>query len=337
MKNRKFSSAKFNNCVEIQKDIFLKTVEYLQPICPAIIYSEILEKKDYINYLNKIFKISMENERETIIKYLDENKFKLGIIAMENYEKYENYFILKDKNEEKKGHYIYLLCYIYLSLFKLGYVDPYFDANSIIINDNYSYFFDIKGRPLLIDFTTIEKLSDDDNNSINDNIKNEKYVAAFEYYCGIATKNDFPSWMCNSFGFSKDEEKIDEKINPKFDEKLNKVIEGNVKVLDENININKKAYNKNKNKNIEINNFLKELFKKRKEEIEKNIKLKKNDESIEVNFTYPLTNEYIMKKYGYMLPPDKNRSQGGRKMKKTQKTQKNKKTRKMRKTRKYRI
>jgi len=343
MKNRKFSSTKFNNCVEIQKDIFLKTVTYLQPICPAIIYSEILENEDYTDYLNKIFKNSMNNENEKIIEYLDHNNFKLGIIAMENYENYENYFILKDRIQENKEYYINLLRYIYLSLFKLGYVDPFFDANSIIINDDYSYFFSkIKKRPLLIDFTNIEKITDKDNKIINKNIEKKKYFAVFEYYCDVITDNKFSSWVC---GDSKDQE-IEV---PDFYHKLDKVLTDENKKNHKEDNVltdkNKKIHKEDKvltdeNKKIrkEDNKILEKLFEQRIKQIEKNIlEIKKHKI---LNTTYPLQNTFINKYYGYMLPDNENRYQGGRKNKKTQKNKKTRNTSKIskrRKTRKYRI
>jgi hypothetical protein len=89
----------FKTEVNIQSDIFRKSLDYLQPLCPAILFSKIVrdkEKKKLINYMLKIdsdirsHKLPyLDSELDIDGELLSNKTYLLGIIAME----YENGYL----------------------------------------------------------------------------------------------------------------------------------------------------------------------------------------------------------------------------------------------------
>ncbi len=77
-------SIDIQNEVNIQTDIFFKTFKYLQPLCPSIVYAEII---DDINQKTEFARLFKNKTTENRVKFLFNqdiiDDYNLGIIAME--------------------------------------------------------------------------------------------------------------------------------------------------------------------------------------------------------------------------------------------------------------
>jgi len=167
-KIRTASIDEFKNEINIQTDIFLKSVNYLQPICPAIVYanhdynsSELIDQLFY-----HMEQKGDEKTREFIAfvksKYREpslSNTFtRVGLIAMEFA---SNYFLLQQYiNTPDQDYAILMEMYLLIRLaLETGYVHGDHHIGNLFI-DPYSttYFSGVRGAPLMIDFGYSKKI-----------------------------------------------------------------------------------------------------------------------------------------------------------------------------------
>lgn len=169
------------NELNIQTDIALKTLSYLEPICPMPIY---YEDNISISQLNKMIasaEDSNTSEILTSIKNCIQNKRISGfsIIVMEFA---KNYVRLFDVYTDNNSPYFYMTAYIILKLaIDTGYSHGDYHVANIMINDTKNnYFNGMTGSPLLIDFGFTTKIEIDKLETILNFIQNKEYTSALE-------------------------------------------------------------------------------------------------------------------------------------------------------------
>ena len=167
-----FSSAEeeFWNEVRIQNEIYKKTNENLEPICPPIVFSECLDNATSIAMLEMLFdsldksaippdlfRVMMEedplNKIATKLKLPRYHGIKLGIIGMGFTKGYQSlHSAVRGKDVAEKKPYLDLAVYELLRLYSIGYLHGDFSQTNIMINPDYNYTGTNSGRAILIDF-----------------------------------------------------------------------------------------------------------------------------------------------------------------------------------------
>ena len=187
----------FINEVKIQRDIFLKTSDYLDPICPAPIYEKVYNTSESI--INKLEQKSGQKTRYILneIKLLFSNVFEkikgmtgskynfgIGILAMEFSDGYDDLFYLYEKTERKQLREDELRKYESMSRLKIielalktGYIHGDYQSANFMINPYLTgYYEGINGRVMMIDFGFSNKIPQDKLNQIRQAYEKKKYM-----------------------------------------------------------------------------------------------------------------------------------------------------------------
>jgi hypothetical protein len=156
--------------VRIQNDIYKKSNENLEPICPPIVFSECLDHASSIALLEilfdnldksaippDLFRVMMEDDPltkiATKIRLPRYHRIKLGIIGMGFTKGYQSlYSAVRGKDADEKKPYLDLAVYELLRLYSIGYLHGDFSQQNIMINTTYNYTGANSGRAMLIDF-----------------------------------------------------------------------------------------------------------------------------------------------------------------------------------------
>lgn len=233
----------FEDEINIQTDISMKTMEYLQPICPSVVYSNITNDPIYIE------NIFAELNSITSLRNIINGGLKYGIIGMEFADGYKtlnnlvpaihdiaNLFI---GSTPREIDYICMAYYIIIELaIKTGYTHSDFHAGNILIHPTDTNYFSItQGSVVIIDFGWAEKLSHRNKMEIKELYKSRQYVEIFNVLCNIPRKDDYDLKDPTFSGFDYVckipvpspyidiiNRRIDELINEK-EEKTNEIIE----------------------------------------------------------------------------------------------------------------
>lgn len=213
----------FKDEVNIQTDIFKKSIDHLQPLCPAILFSKILRDKEKKKLINRMLKIDSDIKKHKL-PYSDseididgellKNKgYLIGVIAME----YENgYLRLYDFirsptiSKEMKIKYINYGLFIIIELaLETGYSQADFHTANIMIHPKMDYFGKNTGRPLILDFGYSRKISESTMKKIRDSISKHDYIAALKWICGVKRSDDstitkeawssYYGWVCRDW------------------------------------------------------------------------------------------------------------------------------------------
>jgi len=218
----------FKREINIQTDIYLKTCDYLQPICPAIVHAGSYTDKDEdlnIETLLDILSSTLQPKEKQILSsirasYVGEEFSSLGIIAMEFANNYEElYYVLNHTREENTINYIYSICYdriIDLAI-KTGYTHGDYHTSNIMVNTNYNIFYDgTLGEVLLIDFGFAQKIPERIMDQIKQLYKNNKYLEIMRELCEIRrtdgmqmNTNTIYEWACHNYS-EEDKAQINE-------------------------------------------------------------------------------------------------------------------------------
>lgn len=186
----------FNEEINIQTDVYLKTMQYLQPLCPAIVYADIVEiNSPLINKLKTAFPSEIKNQ---LTQYPG---IKIGLIGMELMEPSENmFYLLQDPN-----YYISYLSKMLYALIELviktGYNHGDFHAGNFLFETHIDNYFKGKiGRVVVIDFGFTEKLSKNKYEQIKTLFKSKRYSDILNLLCDIPRKDGYdmttwPSYM----------------------------------------------------------------------------------------------------------------------------------------------
>jgi hypothetical protein len=192
----------FQNEINIQTDIYLKTVEYLQPLCPAIVYADILPSfTEIVNLL--IIKISSIPLRYQL-NALKNGNVEFGLIGME---------FMKDgkplHNTEMNETQLNVCRFSLLELaIKTGYNHNDFHKGNIMIEKNNNYFAGLSMRAVLIDFGRAAKIPPDVLQEIKENVANKQYINAFKLLCSFKSSyslihnpkyNSYYGWVCGDY------------------------------------------------------------------------------------------------------------------------------------------
>ena len=160
-------SEDFINEIKIQTDVYKKTNENLEAVCPPIVYSNIVNNTNIRSsaqhlLLTMIQQMPNDEHKEFLKKmktmYEDNNNIKLGVIVMsfaENYDMLRDVLENPEYNIGQKIMYKYLAVYELIRLYDIGYMHGDYHQENILINTNYKYnnLEDIyHGRCLIIDY-----------------------------------------------------------------------------------------------------------------------------------------------------------------------------------------
>ena len=278
--------------VNIQTEVFLKTVDYLKPLCPAIIHAvkvDTIEK--HTTFQSIVNNNIIGDEKQNILYSMNEikkqfetpnanaNKYggfqSLDIIAMDFVDAEPMSKYKKNKKKSNKDYHDFLkyssmAIYAILEMtIKTQYSHGDFHSNNIMIDIHEDdYFADVNktndeiipihGRAIIIDFGQAVKIEADVYSVIMDFIKNKKYINALHALCninrrdGVALYGDVYKWLCDFEG-----------VNTKMSEikALNKKKQHNLLSNDSNDLISlKMEYNKILNSVLYVNNLVDVLF-----------------------------------------------------------------------------
>lgn len=217
----------FQNEINIQTDIYLKTIEYLQPLCPGIVYANILDTSLGVILLNQ-FEEKHQEELDLIIdmiNVLKSNKnISLGVIGMQfvNNSKTLHQSIIKATNLQDKIMLRNISRYALLELaIKTGYNHNDFHIGNIMIEDNDKYFYQVderdayvdglKQRAVIIDFGRATKIPPEIMALIKESVEKGLYNKALKYLCNPKTGNEFVTdkqyksfygWVCHDYNIN---------------------------------------------------------------------------------------------------------------------------------------
>jgi hypothetical protein len=209
--------------INIQTDIFFKTLNYMQPLCPSIIYADILkdfsEKQNILNLLRKaqnlpfpvenniiynndfgIIVMEMIHNSKPLFKYLDDTKINIykkkdyinnlnksvSNNTMEDSNIDELNTAMKTMNLDKKNLDLAenISRYALLKLaLDTGYGHNDFHVGNILIQEDKTYFKNIDISPILIDFGRTTKLNLDILNTIKTKVQQKNYIGALSELC----------------------------------------------------------------------------------------------------------------------------------------------------------
>jgi hypothetical protein len=327
------------NEINIQTDIFFKTFNYMQPLCPSIIYAEIIkdfsEKMNILNLLRKaenlpfpvenniiyndnisIIVMEMINKSTPLVNFIHDieeniNRINNYIINIQNelnemntdYTSEQVSIAMKNISIEKRKIQIVENISRY-SLLKLaidtGYNHSDFHKGNILIQYDDTYFKNINKSPILLDFGRTQKLDIGTLNIIKQMVSQKNYIGAL-------------TELCKPFNSSLQHTKI---VNDSYFDWVCGDYEG--------------LGDRKKKLDISINTRIDELFKLRELAIDENIqKMNKLHDSEPNKYPLlPLSNSIKNNLYNGMI--------GGKiKIKRKRKTKKNKFYRRNKSNRKY--
>jgi len=167
-KVRTCSIANFQSEINIQTDIFLKSIKYLDPICPAIVYaSHNYYSPSLIDSLFYHIEQKGDDDTKELVAFIKSkygepslsNTFtRVGLIAMEFANNYVTLFKFITTPHLEMAMLMQMYLLIRLAL-ETGYVHGDHHSGNLLI-DPYSthYFAGVQGAPLMIDFGYSKKI-----------------------------------------------------------------------------------------------------------------------------------------------------------------------------------
>jgi hypothetical protein len=189
--------------INIQTDIYLKTISYLEPICPSPIYANVIKtKSDAEEFLLKMLrhvKPNSENKRvlkEILESVADSEIPYLGVLCMEIAEGYKTlwdcYLMKKGETVEDIRRFENMARLKFLELAtRTGYSQNDFHAGNVLVNVNAKGFYNGKqGNVLLIDFGYAEKIPLDMLRQIKQYVSEEKFVEALKVFQSFYRPDD---------------------------------------------------------------------------------------------------------------------------------------------------
>jgi len=197
MNTEALNEKNFEDEINIQTDISMKTMEYLQPICPSIVYANITNDPLYADLIGK--KIISSTLRNII-----HNRLRYGIIGMEFATGYKmlnqlvpNIYdvanLFKGVISSRHLDYICMTYYIIIQLaIKTGYIHGDFHPKNILIHPtDTNYFSRTHGSVVILDFGWAEKLSHKNMKKIKELYKSRQYVEILKLLCKIPRKDNY--------------------------------------------------------------------------------------------------------------------------------------------------
>ena len=274
-KNKKFKTIDleetFEKEVNIQTDIFFKTMEYLEPLCPAPVYSVVYKNKNEATNFLRLLETKTSTLYPTTIQILqiirkrinsDEIPW-LGVLGMEIAEGYVTLFDAYSKCITKEDKYFYewyeqmgKLQILKLAL-KTGYSQNDFHRSNLLVNPDYKWNYKgLPGKVIIIDFGLASKIDLKSLQEIKDLYNQKGFQEALNVYktfirsdgLSISEYPDYYGWLYNEdenkYTSSLPKRKNDEYngILAKLITKENAAIDDRIKVFDEKHNQNPDLY-----------------------------------------------------------------------------------------------
>ena len=189
----------FEDEINIQTDISMKTMEYLQPICPSIVYANITNDPIYANII-----LAKTNASKATLRNIIYNRLRYGIIGMEFAIGYTtiNKLVPNIYNiatlfsgviSPETINYISMAYYIIIELaVKAGYTHADFHPGNILIHPtDTNYFSRTPGSVVILDFGWAQKLSHKNIKKIKEFYELRQYVEILKLLCKIPRKDDY--------------------------------------------------------------------------------------------------------------------------------------------------
>lgn len=186
-KKRTTPSEDFYEEVNIQTDVYLKTMDFMDPLCPAIVYANILDLNDPLIHL-----ITSTYSPDLIQNLNSYPGIKLGIIAMEIVPDAQNLYYNMQTKPYFQSYVPKALHTLIEFTVKTGYFHGDFHSANMIVSPNVrNYFWGRSGKISIIDFGFSEKLSQPMYARIKALYKNKKYTDILDLLCDIPRKDGF--------------------------------------------------------------------------------------------------------------------------------------------------
>ena len=196
----------FKREINIQTDIFLKTISYLNPLCPAPIYASI--KKDKANAIEFMSKLKIPDEYglfsnatnrliTVIIEKITSGSIPyLGILGMEIADGYETFFDLYSRGSMRDNIRTYenmiRLKNLELAL-KTGYSQGDFHTGNMLVNPSVpGYYSGIPGNAMIIDFGYANKIPSEKLLEIKQLVSENKFAEALKIFNTLNRSDNRP-------------------------------------------------------------------------------------------------------------------------------------------------
>ena len=268
----------FKREVNIQTDIFLKTMNYLQPVCPAIVYANIYNGENNNNNdtmsMDTLFQILDNNSKqdkftnniinEIIRSHKEFDDYSnLGLIGMEIASGYVTMYELKkqatDMDRKKKFIICMFMCYYLLIRLAVetGYSQADYHYSNIMIKPNCTNYFDnIHACPLLIDFGYAVKISPEYQQLVNKYYKEKNYTYILRILCNTPRSDDYNlkqspkhyGWACGNYNNilnTFDETRVTNNFIPNTDNHIDNLIVQREKAIDNVVSLFDKYHSEN--------------------------------------------------------------------------------------------
>ena len=184
----------FKKEINMQTEIFLNSINYLNPLCPAPIYASI--KKDNVNAIEFLNKMKTKSEvfakliLSGIIKQITSGSIPhLGILGMEIADDYETFYDLYHNGITSDADILIYENMIRLKIIdlalKTGYSQGDFHTGNVLVNASYrcsGYYNGISGNALIIDFGYANKIPREKLQQIKQLVSENKYVEALKIF-----------------------------------------------------------------------------------------------------------------------------------------------------------
>jgi len=204
-----------NTEINIQTDVYLKTMHYLQPLCPGIVFTAVtLRGKTAETGVLRYFPDIPQNGSGTSLDDAYNNSVFFGIIVMELASHYKTMHKIDNDDRFTKHDKALTKLKCFYALISLaletGYAhgDHHF-ANIMFNTNDHSYFFESPGRPLLIDFGRSSKIPPVEMKKFRSLCESGQYLDAIVLLCVEPTANPFVAdtrfksfygWACLTYG-----------------------------------------------------------------------------------------------------------------------------------------
>ena len=208
----------FQNEINIQTDVVLKTMKYLQPLCPSVIYAEIIN--DDVKK-NNLYEKLIAPAKNLDIDVSNFRFYNMGIIVMEMVHNSSTLYSYVDDEPNNATLAENVARYAVLKLaLDTEYNHGDFHKGNILIQTDSSYFLSSnKGptpiSPMLIDFGRTSKINPSIMKLIRDSVKNKNYTKALSYLCDAQHSNEYVrdiqyksyyGWVCGNYNVNTDED-----------------------------------------------------------------------------------------------------------------------------------
>jgi hypothetical protein len=226
-KIRTCSIANFENEINIQTDIFLKSINYLQPICPAIVYSShAYYSRSLIDRLFHHMEEKGDSDTKEVVAFIKSkfgepslsNSFtRVGLIAME----FANHYVVLFKFISKPSLETAMVMLMYLLIrlaLETGYVHGDHHSGNLLVNPySNDYFAGISGAPLMIDFGYSKKIPSEYMTIIKRKFQESNMIDILRIIFELGRSDslsmhlhkNFYGWMAGYWDFRKNKETSD--------------------------------------------------------------------------------------------------------------------------------